>query len=241
MRDDDDDSPQRALVVSDAVPSGYLRTADGGVQLIPERRVTQVRGRVHLASRPELWDEYLHALAETGRYGAAAAAVGCHYNSAYKLRNENKEFATLCDEALELYRGRVAAEIHRRAIDGVDEPVYWQGQLVGYKRVYSDTLLLAHARARIPEYRDSGPGGRTTVNVSATATATAGAQAAVPTLDTRAMTREQRDALRVLVRTTQSALPSGAQDSALPSTDPVTHDVDAIEASHAATDEPECP
>lgn len=69
----------------------------------------------------------------------------------------------------EVARGRgeedIRAEVRRRAIDGVDEPVFHQGQIVGTITRYSDRLLYAMAKARLPEYQDTatvqhvGPGG----------------------------------------------------------------------------------
>jgi hypothetical protein len=70
-------------------------------------------------------------------------------------------------EAIAEARGRsvevVRDEVKRRAIDGVEEPVYHQGKVVGYVTKYSDRLLEMMARAHAPEYRErvevSGAGG----------------------------------------------------------------------------------
>ena len=46
-------------------------------------------------------------------------------------------------------------EAYRRAVKGVEKPVYRGGQLVGTIREYSDSLLMFLLRARRPElYRD---------------------------------------------------------------------------------------
>lgn len=54
-------------------------------------------------------------------------------------------------------RGRdpeaIRAEIRRRAIDGVEEDVYYQGDVVGQVRRYSDSLLAKLAEAHLPEYQ----------------------------------------------------------------------------------------
>jgi hypothetical protein len=70
-------------------------------------------------------------------------------------------------EAIAEARGRtperIEAAIVKRAIDGVEEPVYHQGKVVGYVTKYSDRLLEMMARAHAPEYRErvevSGAGG----------------------------------------------------------------------------------
>jgi len=61
-----------------------------------------------------------------------------------------------CDE--------VEAEIRRRGIKGVDEPVFYQGEVCGYVRKFSDLLLIFRAKALMPEkYRErhevTGAGG----------------------------------------------------------------------------------
>ena len=42
-------------------------------------------------------------------------------------------------------------ELQRRSIEGVEEPVYQGGELVGYKRKYSDTLLLGLLKSEDPD------------------------------------------------------------------------------------------
>lgn len=51
---------------------------------------------------------------------------------------------------------RIRAAIAERAIDGVEEPIVSvKGEIVGYRRVYSDRLLGLMAKAYLPEYRDT--------------------------------------------------------------------------------------
>jgi hypothetical protein len=57
-------------------------------------------------------------------------------------------------------------EADRRAIEGVDEPVFHKGTVVGHIRKYSDTLLIFRLKALAPaKYREtirqehSGPEG----------------------------------------------------------------------------------
>jgi len=48
----------------------------------------------------------------------------------------------------------VREEIDRRARRGWSETVYQLAKRAGTVRKYSDTLLMFHAKARMPEYRD---------------------------------------------------------------------------------------
>lgn len=52
------------------------------------------------------------------------------------------------------FQASILAELRRRAMEGVDEPVYHKGDVVGFKKVYSDQALLALARHFIPEWLD---------------------------------------------------------------------------------------
>jgi hypothetical protein len=60
----------------------------------------------------------------------------------------------------------VEEEITRRAIEGVEEDVYYKGEVVGKKKNYSDTLLLERARALDPQRY----GRKSQVNVDANVT-----------------------------------------------------------------------
>ncbi len=48
----------------------------------------------------------------------------------------------------------IEAEIHRRAIEGWDEPIASAGKRLGVMRKYSDVLLIFYAKKRMPEYRE---------------------------------------------------------------------------------------
>lgn len=76
------------------------------------------------------------------------------------------DFSVLYEQAKEHAKDIVRAEIHRRAVEGWDEPVFYKGRATGSIRKFSDTLLIFRAKALMPdEYRErqaiehSGPGG----------------------------------------------------------------------------------
>lgn len=50
---------------------------------------------------------------------------------------------------------RYASEVYRRGVEGIDKPVWHMGRQVGTERVYSDSCLLAGAKAYIPEFNVS--------------------------------------------------------------------------------------
>jgi hypothetical protein len=119
---------------------------------------------------PEIADPpkraYLAQYALTGRFTDAAAAAGVSLRTGWNWRNDPEDAAFR--EALRVAQGlagdRLEAEIARRAIDGVEEPVYQGGRLIGTVRRFSDTLLIFAAKGALPaKYRErvehSGPKG----------------------------------------------------------------------------------
>lgn len=87
---------------------------------------------------------FLHYLADRGDVRAACARVGMSRTSAYLLRRRDAVFAQGWSAALLLARAHAEEVLATRAIDGVDEAVWFRGELVGRRRRYDSRLLLAH-------------------------------------------------------------------------------------------------
>ncbi|WP_130472941.1 terminase [Candidatus Magnetaquicoccus inordinatus] len=100
---------------------------------------------------------FLRALARLGCVTRAAAEAGLSRVVLYTSRSADRDFAEQWTEAIETFADSLESEAFRRGVQGVDQPVYQGGQLVGHVRRYSDSLLLAMLRARIPAYRASAP------------------------------------------------------------------------------------
>lgn len=50
---------------------------------------------------------------------------------------------------------RLEQEAIRRAVDGTNKPVFFQGEIVGFEKEYSDTLLVLLLKAHKPDkYRE---------------------------------------------------------------------------------------
>ena len=85
----------------------------------------------------------------------AAEEVGIPLSSLYKLRRNDPEFATAWDDAIRDSTVILENEITRRAVEGVEEPVFHRGEVVGHVRKYSDNLLMFMTKARDPDkYRE---------------------------------------------------------------------------------------
>lgn len=100
---------------------------------------------------------YLEALAETGRVMESCRAAGLTWAQMSKHRQRTKGFADVEDAAMEVYRDTLRREVHRRAVEGVQKPVYYRDQRIdepGESVVYSDRLLEMLLKRHCPEYQE---------------------------------------------------------------------------------------
>jgi len=99
---------------------------------------------------------FLAVLAECCNVGRACAAVGITRVCAYEWREKDPAFANAWEQALKMGVSALEDEAHRRAFDGVDEPVFHQGAQCATIKKYSDTLAIFLLKAHNPEkYRDN--------------------------------------------------------------------------------------
>ncbi|MBI4185314.1 MAG: hypothetical protein HY521_15080 [Proteobacteria bacterium] len=94
---------------------------------------------------------FLGALAESGNVSAACRRVLLPRHTAYGWRRADPAFAKAWAEALEIGLDALEDEATRRALEGVEEPVFYQGEVRGAVRRFSDPLLMFLLRARRPE------------------------------------------------------------------------------------------
>jgi len=129
--------------------------------------------------RTQRWKTaFLRAMGACGNVTIAANIAGVSRESAYRHRKTDKAFAEAWDDARDAACDLIEAEARRRAVDGVDEPVFYKGKPLmqgidrSGKRVpadspkaiktvpvtikrYSDLLLIFLVKAARPEkYRD---------------------------------------------------------------------------------------
>ena len=87
---------------------------------------------------------FLENLSVTGSVRSAAAAGGVSHQSAYRARRAQKAFRLAWDAALVAARANAETVLACRAIEGVEEKVFYHGEEVATRTRYSDRLLLAH-------------------------------------------------------------------------------------------------
>lgn len=99
-----------------------------------------------------LKDKMAKCLAETGMIRRAAKAAGIPVHRHYRWLKSDPEYALAIQEAMEQAADLLEEEAIRRARDGVKEPVYYKGEIVGYVYRYSDGLLkflLQHLKKKV--------------------------------------------------------------------------------------------
>ncbi len=103
--------------------------------------------------RQQLW---LEAFARCGSIGEACTATGIPVPTAEHWDTvDSYGFKRRKSWAAQMALGKLEAEIHRRAIEGVDHPVIHQGVITDTYKQYSDNLLMFRAKRLDPQYRDN--------------------------------------------------------------------------------------
>lgn len=87
---------------------------------------------------------FLERLAMNGNVRAACAAVGMSRETAYALRRRDALFARGWASALLLARESSAELLADKATEGIEEEVWYRGELKGTRRRFDARLLLAH-------------------------------------------------------------------------------------------------
>jgi len=102
---------------------------------------------------------FLAELAQTASVSAACQAARVSRTIAYRRRAANQAFAESWSDALEEALDALELEARRRAVEGVERPVYYKGQECGRIRRYSDSLLIFLLKAYRPwKFRDNYAG-----------------------------------------------------------------------------------
>ncbi|WP_397506145.1 hypothetical protein [Qipengyuania sp. R86523] len=87
---------------------------------------------------------FLEALATTGSVRAAARRARVSHQTCYRARRASAGFGRAWDAALVVARGAAEAKLADYAMNGIEEEVWYHGDLVGSRKRVSDRLLLAH-------------------------------------------------------------------------------------------------
>ena len=99
---------------------------------------------------------FLLKLSERAIMTEAQIHAGVSSATPYNWLNSDPVFKAAFDRAKKVACDNIEREIWRRGNHGIKSPVYHQGRLCGFKREYSDTLLIFNAKGLMPEkYKES--------------------------------------------------------------------------------------
>lgn len=105
----------------------------------------------------EIQDQFFAYLATSCNITQSALAVGVSRRHVHQLRRDNKEFAKRWEDAIEQGTDTLEAEARRRAMEGFNRPIFFQGKQVGSETLYSDPLMITLLKAHRPEkFREKG-------------------------------------------------------------------------------------
>jgi len=85
--------------------------------------------------------EFLRMIAEFPSVLAACRALNISITAVHRAKLIDDDFAAAWNVAIDIGYDILEAEALRRAVLGVEEPVYDKGRIVGYVTKYSDSLL----------------------------------------------------------------------------------------------------
>lgn len=100
-------------------------------------------------------EAFLEALAAGWSVTHAAGRAGVYRRRFYEARDADPAFAEAWQDAWQQGTDVLVDEVRLRAFEGVDEPVFQKGELVGEVRRFSDTLLMFYVKQRDPSFREN--------------------------------------------------------------------------------------
>ena len=123
----------------------------------------RVKGqKINKEQRKEVQEKFLKSFAANGNVRAACMASGIERTTVHYWNEHDEQFSMQYNLAKEDVNDTIRAEIFRRAVIGEERFVTSVGKVVYHDgkpltiREKSDTLLMFHAKSRMPtEYRDN--------------------------------------------------------------------------------------
>src|ERR1041385_5489923 len=96
-------------------------------------------------------EAFLKALDDArGNVSDACEAIGIGRTAAYKWKSENESLSVEWDDIVDKHMDALESEIYRRAFEGCNKPVFYQGDQCGSVTEYSDALAQFILKAHRP-------------------------------------------------------------------------------------------
>lgn len=94
---------------------------------------------------------FLNALSAGHSVRAAAEAAGAAFDEPHAWREGDRAFADRWQRAEDAGTDVIEDEAYRRAVTGVEKPIYRGGEVVGHVADYSDSMLMFLLKSRRPD------------------------------------------------------------------------------------------
>jgi hypothetical protein len=98
----------------------------------------------------EKFSKFLKQVEKTGAINRSRKKCKLGNKSIQALRR-NPELESKVLDAFASYTERMETKVDNRAFEGVDDPIMFEGEVVGYKKKYSDALAMFRLRGLAPE------------------------------------------------------------------------------------------
>lgn len=102
-------------------------------------------------------EKFLTALDQArGNVSDACDLAGIGRQTAYDWRQGDESFRALWEAIVDKHMDALESEVYRRAYEGCNKPVFYQGEQCGSVTEYSDTLAMFILKGHRPEkYREN--------------------------------------------------------------------------------------
>lgn len=112
---------------------------------------SQVIFPAHSVRTPEVAQKFLETLGYSGNVSLACQAAGVSRNSMYLWKHDDENFSAKWDALVVAAGELLEEEAVRRAVDGIEEPKFYEGAVCGQVRKYDNRLLTFLLTAHVPE------------------------------------------------------------------------------------------
>lgn len=139
-------------------PTKKERKATRSTRRKPETNKEEIKDYFEIEDRkwtPALTRElkmvFLRAFARHGIISDGTVAAGITYRTYYRWKRDDEVFNEDCKTAETMANDLMEREARRRAIDGFERPIIYQGEVTGEYTDFSDALLTTLMKGNKPE------------------------------------------------------------------------------------------
>jgi hypothetical protein len=137
-------------------PRTHVEDQDSGIEPTPQDFGFPTSPDVRQMRCWRNQERFLEEFAKCGIISHAAEAAGIKVcNVEYWDSTDTYGFKKRKGWAAQVALGHAEREIYRRAIEGIDHPVIYKGEITGSYKEYSDNLLMFLTKKLDPSYRDN--------------------------------------------------------------------------------------